>query len=189
VAARLAPSTITATGLAFSLLVPVAVAFRGWWLFVAAGLVLLAAIADSVDGAVAVLSTRSTGVGSFYDAMADRLSEASWLLALWLLGVPGWLVTACGGLAWLHEYARARAAVAGMRGVGLITVAERPMRVILVVLALGLGGVAYVLDPRLAAGTATVVVAVWVVLGLLGGGRLYSTIRATLATSTPSPRS
>ena len=82
----------------------------------AAVLVLLAAIADSVDGAVAVIAGRATRLGYVYDSVADRVSEACWLVALWVVGAPAWLVLMCGGLAWLHEYLRARAAVSGMDG-------------------------------------------------------------------------
>jgi CDP-diacylglycerol--glycerol-3-phosphate 3-phosphatidyltransferase len=74
---------------------------------------------------VAIITGRISGMGAFYDSIADRISEAAWLLALWLLGTPAVLVLAAGGLAWLHEYARARAALSGMPGIGAVTVAER----------------------------------------------------------------
>lgn len=178
--ASFSPDSITVVGLLASVAVPVVVLFGGGWLFVAAGLVLLSAVADSADGAVAVITSRTTRLGAFSDAIADRLSEAAWLLALWLYGVPGILVAGCGALAWLHEYARARAASLGMRRVGVVTVAERPTRVILVIVALVVGGVAAYLSQRLAAGAMTVVVSLWLVLGLLGGARLLATIRAAL---------
>jgi phosphatidylglycerophosphate synthase len=179
-ALRLSPDTITVVGLLLSAAVPVVVLFGGWWLFVAAGLVLASAVADSADGAVAVLTSRTSRLGAFTDAVADRLSEAAWLLALWLAGVPGILVAVCLALCYLHEYARARAAAAGMVGVGVVSVAERPVRVILTVVALVLGGAASPVSARLAAGVMTIVVAVWVLLGLLGAGRLLTAIRAAL---------
>jgi CDP-diacylglycerol--glycerol-3-phosphate 3-phosphatidyltransferase len=168
----------TVAGLALSAAVPLAVLPRGPWLFVAAGLVLLSAIADSADGAIAIVTGRTSRIGSFYDSVADRASEAFWLLALWLIGVPGILVAVCGGLAWLHEYARARAATLGLPGVGVVTVAERPTRVVLVVAAFGLGGAAWVVNPYLTPGVATVLVAVWTALGLLGGARFLTVVRA-----------
>jgi len=167
-------------GLVLSAAVPVVVLLGDWWLFVAAALVLASAVADSADGAVAVLTSRTTRLGAFTDAVADRLSEAAWLLALWLAGVPGILVAVCLALCYLHEYARARAAAAGMVGVGVVSVAERPVRVILTVVALVLGGAASPVSARLAAGVMTIVVAVWVLLGLLGGARLLTAIRAGL---------
>jgi phosphatidylglycerophosphate synthase len=177
---RLSPSTVTAVGLVLSLAVPLVVLPRGVWLFAAAGLVFLSALADSSDGAVAIMTGRTSGIGSFYDSLADRMSEAAWLLALWLLGAPGLLVAACGGLAWLHEYARARAALAGMPGVGAVTVAERPTRVLLVIAALVAGGLVWFVSPRLTPGLITVIVSVWLVLGLLGASRLLTAIRASL---------
>jgi CDP-diacylglycerol--glycerol-3-phosphate 3-phosphatidyltransferase len=179
-ALRLSPDTITVVGLVLSAAVPVVVLLGDWWLFVAAALVLASAVADSADGAVAVLTSRTTRLGAFTDAVADRLSEAAWLLALWLAGVPGILVAVCLALCYLHEYARARAAAAGMVGVGVVSVAERPVRVILTVVALVLGGAASPVSARLAAGVMTIVIAVWVLLGLLGGARLLTAIRAGL---------
>lgn len=176
----LRPTAVTAIGLLCSAAVPLVVLAHGPWLFAAAGLVLLSAVVDSADGAVAIVTGRTSRIGSFYDALADRVSEASWLLALWLLGAPGLLVVGCGGLAWLHEYARARAAVSGLPGVGAVTVAERPTRVIAVIVALGLGGAAWLLNDHLTAGIITVVVSVWTLLGLLGGVRLLSVIRSNL---------
>ena len=174
------PGAVTFVGLTLSVAVVVVAPLRGAWLFVAAGLVLLAALADTVDGSVAVLGSRTTRLGAFYDAVADRLGEAAWLLALWLLGAPGWLVVICGGLTWLHEYVRARAAVAGMTGIGVVTMAERPARVILMTAALALGGAAWLINPYLTPGTVTVVVAVWVVVGLLGLTRLAAAVHANL---------
>jgi phosphatidylglycerophosphate synthase len=152
-------------------------------LLLAAALVIAAALADSADSGVAVLSGRTSGLGSFYDALADRCGEVAWLVALWLVGGPGALVAACGALTLLHEYARSRATLAGMPGVGASTVAERSTRVLAVVAALVLGAVAGVVSDRLAAGVVTVALAVWLVLALLGASRLFGAIRAMLRLS------
>jgi phosphatidylglycerophosphate synthase len=179
-AAGLSPAGATTLGLLFSLAVPLVALPRGPFLFAAAGLVLLSALADSADGAIAILTQRTSRIGSFYDAVADRVSEAAWLLALWLIGVPGILIAVCGGLAWLHEYARTRASLAGLPGVGVVTVAERPTRVISVIIAFILGGIAWLVNPHLTPGIMTIAVAVWTLLGLLGGVRLLTTIRSML---------
>jgi CDP-diacylglycerol--glycerol-3-phosphate 3-phosphatidyltransferase len=174
------PSTITSIGLGCSLAVPLVVLLGGWWVFLAAALVVVAALADSADSGVALLSGRTSGLGSFYDSVADRCAEIAWLAALWLLGAPGLLVAACGALALLHEYARSRAALAGMPGVGAVTVAERPTRVLAVVAAMLLGAVGGLINVRLASGVVTVALSVWLVLGLLGAARLVGAIRAAL---------
>jgi phosphatidylglycerophosphate synthase len=176
----LRPGVVTLLGLLFAAAVPVVAVLRGWWLLAAAGLVLLSALADSADGAVAVISSRASRVGAFDDAMADRLSEAAWLLALWLVGGHGLVVVACGALSWLHEYARARAAAGGVSGIGVITTAERPTRVMSTIIAFVVGAVAWLINPGLTPGAVTVVLAVWAVLGLLGTLRLVSNVRNTL---------
>jgi CDP-diacylglycerol--glycerol-3-phosphate 3-phosphatidyltransferase len=161
------PSVVTAIGVVLSAGVPLVARLP----LLAALLVLLSAVADSADGAVAVLTGRASRSGQVYDGLADRVSEACWLVALWLLGAPGWLLLGCGGLSWLHEYVRARAAAAGMSEVGVVTVAERPTRIILVVLALIAAGF-----PR----GVTVLVGIWAVLAAVGLGQLLVTVRAKL---------
>jgi CDP-diacylglycerol--glycerol-3-phosphate 3-phosphatidyltransferase len=178
---RLHPSAITSIGLGCSVAVPLVVLFLpSRWVFAAALLVILTAVADSADSGVALLAGKATGFGSFYDSMADRCAEIAWLVALWLLGAPGALVAACGALALLHEYARSRAALAGMPGVGAVTVAERPTRVLVVVGAMLAGAGAGLISGRLAAGVVTVALAIWLVLGVLGAVRLLGAIRAAL---------
>jgi phosphatidylglycerophosphate synthase len=180
------PNTVTAAGLICSLAVPVVVSVpprfhpSGGWLFLGAGLVFLAALADSADGAVAILTGRTSASGSFFDAVADRISEAAWLVALWLVGAPGPLVVACGALVALHEYVRVRAALAGLPASRGVSVADRPTRVCSVLTALVLGGAFWDVSSRLAAGAVTVTVALWLIFGLLGAGRLLGAARAFL---------
>ncbi|MDT4985931.1 MAG: CDP-diacylglycerol---glycerol-3-phosphate 3-phosphatidyltransferase [Micromonosporaceae bacterium] len=187
-AARLGatPNTVTGVGLLLSAGVPAtATLSRGGPLF-AAALVLLSAIADSVDGAVAVIAGTASRAGQVYDAVADRLSEVCWLVALWLLGAPVWLLIVAGGLSGLHEYLRARAAAAGMTGVGVVTVAERPTRIIVVVAGLVVAGVAGLLatgtgppaDPRTVG--VTVAAASWAGLALVAVAHLALAVRAAL---------
>lgn len=177
---RVGASTVTTIGLVCALAVPGLVLLRGWWILLAGVVAAVSALADSVDSGVALLSMRTTGMGSFYDAMADRCSELAWLVALWLLGAPGPLVAACGAIALLHEYARSRASLAGMARVGAFAVAERPTRVLVVVVALLVGAPAWLIGARLAAGVVTVALAVWLVLGVLGATRLLSNVRRHL---------
>ncbi|MFC0529606.1 CDP-alcohol phosphatidyltransferase family protein [Phytohabitans kaempferiae] len=158
------PSGVTFAGLVFSVSVPV-LADRPT---IAAVFVLLAAIADSADGATAVVSGRATRIGYVYDSVADRLGEAAWLVAFWLVGAPAMLVVVAAGLSWLHEYVRARVTAAGMRDIGVVTVAERPTRVSVAFVGLLIAGVAGAVQPDLPAGTITVVTAVWLLLAFVG---------------------
>jgi phosphatidylglycerophosphate synthase len=177
---RVPPTAVTAVGLLLCLGVPFAARYGPVGLLVGAGLVLLASVADSVDGAVAVVTDRVTRLGYVYDSAADRLGEACWLAAFWVAGVPGPMVVAAGGLSWLHEYVRARAVSAGMREIGAVTLGERPTRVSATVVALLLAGVAGLIQRDLAAGTMTVVLAGWLLLAALGFVQLLAAVRRTL---------
>ncbi len=183
---RIGPAVVTAAGLLLSLLVPAFVNQGGWWVPAAGALVVASALADSVDGAVAVVGRRVSRLGFVYDSLCDRLAEVAWLAGLKLLGVPGWLVVTCLAVAWLHEYIRARSVAAGMPDVGVVTTAERPTRVSFAVLGLVLGGATGFASARLAAGTATAVTAIWLVFGLIGLIQLLSTVHARLR-SRPAP--
>lgn len=175
------PAAVTVAGLVLSALVPVLAGVGPGVLAAAAGLVGLAAVADSVDGAVAVLTGRASRWGYVYDSVADRLGEACWLLALWRVGGPGWLVVGCGGLSWLHEYLRARAVGAGLAEVGVVSVAERPTRIIVAVLALLAGWAAGRLPVGVSVPDAVAAgLAVWALLGLVGIGQLAAAVRRGL---------
>jgi CDP-diacylglycerol--glycerol-3-phosphate 3-phosphatidyltransferase len=165
-AVGLRPSAVTSAGVLVAAFVPVVVSFGPGWGPVGALLVLAGAVADSADGALAVVAGQETRLGQVYDSAADRVTEAAWLVALFLVGAPGWLVFTCLGVTWLHEYVRARATVAGMTGIGAVTVGERPTRVLLALFGLLLVGVAGIVDR--APETATGAVAIWTALGAVG---------------------
>jgi CDP-diacylglycerol--glycerol-3-phosphate 3-phosphatidyltransferase len=177
---RIRPAAVTAVGLLMSLVVPFAVREGPAGAVLAGGLVLLTGLADTVDGAVAMVTGRTSRLGHVYDSLADRIAEAAWLAAFWLLGAPGALVVAIGGLAWLHEYLRSRAIGAGMLGVGRLTVGEYPVRVAMASAGLLLAGTAGRLEADLAAGTVTLVGAVWGLLAVFGFGRLLGSVRDAL---------
>jgi CDP-diacylglycerol--glycerol-3-phosphate 3-phosphatidyltransferase len=146
----------------------------------AAVFVLLAAMADSADGATAVVSGRATRLGYLYDSVADRLGEVAWLAAFWLVGAPGIVVVAVGGLSWLHEYIRARVTAAGMHDIGVVTVGERPTRVSIAFVGLLLAGAAKAVQDDLPAGTITVVSVVWMLLALTGLLQLLPAVHRAL---------
>jgi phosphatidylglycerophosphate synthase len=178
---RVKPGAVTAAGLVACVLTPAFAARGGAWAMFAAFLVVLTAAADTVDGALAVLTSHTTRLGYVYDAIVDRIGEACWLFALWLIGVPAYAVVAAGALSWLHEYARARANAAGMTEIGAATVGERPTRVVLSVLGIGMAGLVGATSNALPAGIATFAVAVWIVLAIIGFAQLFATIHHMLA--------
>jgi phosphatidylglycerophosphate synthase len=106
-----------------------------WWL-AAAGLVVADGVLDGVDGAVAMLAGTATPAGALADSLGDRVADAALLVALWRTGAPGGLTVAGAAAIVLLEYARARAGAVGFRGIGRVTVGERPTRLGLAALTL-----------------------------------------------------
>jgi CDP-diacylglycerol--glycerol-3-phosphate 3-phosphatidyltransferase len=92
-------------------------------------------IFDGLDGAVALRTGRARPLGAVLDAAADRLTELCFVAVLLVLGAPAGWCAAMAVLLLLHEYVRARAQAAGMRGAGAITVAERPTRLVVAAVA------------------------------------------------------
>lgn len=175
-AARLAPDVVTASGALISALAVYLAWLGGSWVVVAAVVVALSGLADSLDGAVAVIAGRTTKWGFVLDSLVDRISDVLYLVALWLVGAPGWLCVVAGGLMGMQEYARARAGNAGMGEIGVIAVSERPTRVIVTAM--------FLLNAGLYTGSAgqwaTAGVAVWVTLHVVGLTQLLVVVRRRL---------
>ncbi|HMA46991.1 MAG TPA: CDP-alcohol phosphatidyltransferase family protein [Frankiaceae bacterium] len=134
------PGVVTLAGAWVAAAVLPPAAAGGRWPLLAAAVVVASALLDNLDGCVAVLSGRATAWGYVLDSLVDRACDVGYLVALWLLGAPGWVVVAAGGTAGLLEYARARAAAAGFDEIGVVTVGERPTRVIVTAVALCCAG-------------------------------------------------
>jgi CDP-diacylglycerol--glycerol-3-phosphate 3-phosphatidyltransferase len=171
------PDVLTGWGVLVSAAVAVLAAPGGRWPLVAVAVVVLAGLLDNLDGAVAILSGRTTRWGFVLDSLADRLSDAAYLVALWLLGAPGVVCVAGGSLMMLQEYARARAGNAGMGELGVVTVWERPTRVILTAFLLLACG----LLPAHADLLATFGAGAWIALGAAGLTQLLLVIHRRLA--------
>jgi phosphatidylglycerophosphate synthase len=170
---RVGPTAVTTTGLLLCLAVPAAVLPGPAGLVPAGLLVLVAAFADGLDGTVALLTGRATRIGYVYDSVADRLGELAWLLAFRLAGAPVWLVVAAGAASWLQEYARARATAAGMTEIGVVTVAERPTRVLVTIFGL--------LAAAVMPWATTAAAGVWLALTAVALVQLTAAIRRQLA--------
>jgi phosphatidylglycerophosphate synthase len=169
------PDLVTVLGLLVSVAAAaLAAGGDGWWLLAAALVVVLSALLDNLDGAVAVLAGRATRWGYVLDSVTDRCSDLLYVAALWLAGAPPEVCVAGGALALLQEYARARAAAGGMSEVGVVTVWERPTRVI--VTAAFLASAAALGDPWADLGAWA-----WVALGAVGLVQLLVVVRRRLA--------
>jgi phosphatidylglycerophosphate synthase len=122
---RTPPDALTVAAVAAaggSLLVPV---------WPAALLVLLSALLDGLDGGVALLRDRVTAHGAVLDTVGDRISDLFFVAALVVAGAPLWLGIACAASVLLLEGIRVR-----VGQVLVLTVAERPTRVIATALGL-----------------------------------------------------
>jgi CDP-diacylglycerol--glycerol-3-phosphate 3-phosphatidyltransferase len=171
------PDVLTGWGVLASAAVAAVAAPGGRWPLAAVGIVVAAGLLDNLDGAVAILSDRTSRWGYVLDSLADRLSDAAYLLPLWFLGAPGPVCVAGGVLMGLQEYARARAGNAGMGEVGVVTIWERPTRVILTAgLLLGSG-----LLPAHADLIATGGAVAWIAFGVIGTTQLLLTVHRRLA--------
>ncbi len=169
-----APDVVTAIGVLVSACAAALAAGDGAaWLVGAALAVLLSGLLDNLDGAVAVLTGRATRWGHVLDSLADRVSDLLYLVALWLAGAQPAVCVVAGTLMFLQEYARARAAAGGMTEIGVVTVWERPTRVIVTAAFLASGAALGDLWPELGAG-------VWVALGVVGLVQLLRTVRRRL---------
>ncbi|WP_207634240.1 CDP-alcohol phosphatidyltransferase family protein [Candidatus Frankia alpina] len=182
-ARRVTPSAVTAAGVAVTALALPAAAAGGHWPLLAVLMMLLGGVADSLDGAVAVLTDRASAWGYLLDSVADRCGDLLYLVALWYVGAPGGLLIAAGCALGLLEYTRARGGNAGFGQIGVVTVGERPTR--LIVAAFGLAGAGIV--PGLADVAGTVAAVATLAVCVVGLGQLLTTLHAELS-SEPPPR-
>lgn len=126
---RMSPNAVTVSGMFVALSVPYWVITDRWLL---AGVVaLIAGIVDNLDGAVAIMTERSSDFGYVLDSVADRIGDIALLVGLGLAASTPWPAVGAALLAFLQEYTRARAAAVGFTEIGVISLSERPTRVLI----------------------------------------------------------
>jgi CDP-diacylglycerol---glycerol-3-phosphate 3-phosphatidyltransferase len=135
------PTAVTVCGLVLSVVSGGLIA--GGRLRAAAGWLILAALCDVLDGQLARRTGRASAFGAFLDSCLDRVGEGAVFTGLVLyLGPRGapWVALAVIALiaSTMVSYARARAEGLGLDGKA--GVLERPERLVLLILALLLGG-------------------------------------------------
>lgn len=162
------PDVLTAWAVWLALVVVALAAAGGLWAVLGGLLLGVAGFGDGLDGAVAVLTGRATRWGYVLDSVADRVTDALFLTAAWAVGAPAWLAVVTGVAAFLLEYMRARAGNAGADHVEVITLGERPQRIICCAIAVGLAG----LVPDRAAVPASSSIAILLALSVLGLAQL-----------------
>lgn len=176
------PDVLTAWGAWLAAAVYVAARAGGRWALLAAVLVVVSGFADTLDGAVAAMTHRATRWGYVLDSLVDRASDVAYLVAVWAVGAPAALAVACGVAFGLLEYLRARAGAAGMDEIGVVTVGERPVRVLCCAGALLGAGVAV----EHAALAGTLGLGALLVLSVVALGQLLVAVRRSLAGLPPA---
>ena len=174
---RISPNAITlgsglfAIGLAALARVPAC-----YWL-VAFGILALG-ILDGIDGVLAVRRNQVTQWGAFLDSMIDRVVDVAIAVMLVFAGADPLVVMVAVTLTLVHEYMRARAASVGYRLVGVVSVAEKPTRIIVGVISFTACSVVR----GHAAQFSTISAWVWLVIALVGLVQLFTTYRKELRT-------
>ena len=128
---RITPNALTILGLVFGILLYMN--SNALW---APLILVISLICDGVDGSLAIITGKSSKWGALLDSVVDRLTEFFWILALYSLGVNSKILITVLILASAQEYLRARAGGVGLTQVGVVTVAERPVRASFVFIAL-----------------------------------------------------
>ncbi|GAA4877035.1 CDP-alcohol phosphatidyltransferase family protein [Actinomycetospora straminea] len=170
------PSWVTGVGGIGAVAIAGVAALGGRWALLAAGLVVVVALLDGVDGAVAELTGAATAWGRVLDQIVDRVGDVGMVTALWLLGAPGPVCAAAAVLTVLDESIRSSASAAGMAEIGVVTVAERPSRLVLGGVALAVAGIV----PSVAGLVVTVAASLWALLALLATTQLVVNVRRRL---------
>ena len=128
---RVTPNALTILGLVFGILLYMN--SNAIW---APLILIISLICDGVDGSLAIITRQSSKWGALLDSVVDRLTEVFWVLALFSLGVDSKILITVLILALTQEYLRARAGGVGLKQVGVVTVAERPVRASFIFIAL-----------------------------------------------------
>lgn len=128
---RVTPNALTILGLVFGILL-----YMNSTAIWTPLILVISLICDGVDGSLAIITRQSSKWGALLDSVVDRLTEVFWVLALYSLGVDSKILITVLILASTQEYLRARAGGVGLKQVGVVTVAERPVRASFIFIAL-----------------------------------------------------
>lgn len=120
---RITPNVLTLLGLLAAL--GTALTAHSLW---AIALIAISLFFDGIDGSVAIFQKRESNFGAVLDSVVDRISEALWCIALYLIGIPAWIALTIWTIAAIQEYARARIVSLGVSKIGVVTLTERPVR-------------------------------------------------------------
>ena len=128
---RISPNTLTLFGL-LGAIATALTANTAWAIL----FLVFSLFCDGIDGSVAIFQHRDSKWGATLDSVADRISEALWFYALYVIGVSAWIPISLWCVASFQEYARAKLISLGVSDIGVVTPAERPIRASFLFIAL-----------------------------------------------------
>jgi phosphatidylglycerophosphate synthase len=85
---------------------------------------------------LAILTGKASKWGAMLDSVVDRVTEFFWALTFIAIGANKYVVIAALLIASVQEYLRARVGGLGLSEVGVVTIAERPVRASILFVAL-----------------------------------------------------
>ncbi len=170
------PDVLTFTSTWIALAAIVIATYGGRWQMLAGWLIVFSGLGDTLDGAVAVATDRTTRWGYVLDSAVDRLNDVLYLIAVWIVGGQVWIVLTAGVAFFMLEYVRARGRNAGGSEIGTVTIGERALRVICCSIAVHWGGVFLSLDTFIA----NVSISILAVVSLIGLGQVVVAVRRDL---------
>ncbi|MEM4855114.1 MAG: CDP-alcohol phosphatidyltransferase family protein [Sulfolobales archaeon] len=138
-------------------------------------LMVISAVLDWLDGAVARATSKTTTLGAFIDSFCDRVSDTSYLISFNYLGINAYLILVALPTSLLVSYIRCRAESLGIRleGIGILERGERVIIMILVAVMASAGWVLvgnYLLLLMVLLNTLTIIQRVVHVIKVLGSG-------------------
>ena len=120
---RVTPNMLSIAGLIFGIALYLN-AQNSW----AIGLLVASLLCDGIDGSLAIITNKASKWGAALDSILDRTTEVFWVLTFISIGGNEYIVIGAAILAFAQEYLRARAGGLGLTEVGVVTIAERPVR-------------------------------------------------------------
>lgn len=120
---KITPNMLTFLGLIFGIALYLNV--QSPWVAV---LLVLSLTCDGIDGSLAIFTAKFSRFGAMLDSIIDRITEFFWIASLYKIGADIKILLFIIVIAAVQEYIRARASGLGMSQVGIITLAERPVR-------------------------------------------------------------
>lgn len=172
---RISPNAITLSTGVFAVALAALARVPAFYWLVAIGILVLG-ILDGVDGVLAVRRNQVTQWGAFLDSMIDRVVDVAIAVMLVFAGASPVVVLIAVTLTLVHEYMRARAASVGYRLVGIVSVAEKPTRIILGLISF----TSFSVVRGHAESFSTICAWVWLWIAFIGLTQLFATYRKAL---------